>query len=75
MKLLGKIVFRDYRLNKYVSIVFSNKIFGTCVVCLNDYTMLTHYQTCGHTLCVKCARMVRPAPCIICRRNNLITSS
>jgi len=68
----GIIIFKNFRLNDRLSVVFSNKIFGFCAICFNDVTRLTHYQTCGHAICIKCTNLIHNSSCVVCRHNNLI---
>lgn len=72
-KKFGIIVFKNYRWNKDVQISFCNSLSGKCYICLENNILLTHFQECGHLICVQCSKMISKE-CSFCKSDNLIYS-
>lgn len=76
--IVGKLVFKNHELNKKVNIVLTNQLFGNCLICLNSFAPLLHYQHCGHlSLCRECSQKTSlpiNSKCVFCRKKNLLNN-
>lgn len=71
-QMFGRIVFKNYKYNSFMSVYFSNIMYGKCMVCLVPEKILSVYQNCGHVVtCFQCSLKITNSKCIVCRQETI----